>query len=85
MKNDFIIAVNIRCEPKQFEWLLKAAGISCFNIDIQHPKIYYDEQTYFLFETEDTRQSFMSKVQASRELLVEINEISFCAKGEEEQ
>lgn len=78
VKNDFEIAINIRCEPEEFEVLLKKAKINYFKHHIEHPVIYYDEQTYFVFQTKETRQSFIKKVNDCPEIIVEINEITFC-------
>lgn len=80
MQNEFVVAINIRCEVNEFKNLLNIAQINYFDERVEHPKIYYDEQTYFVFDTLETRQTLINKINNCPELQKQINEISFCER-----
>ena len=80
MQNNFLVAINIRCDVEEFKKLLDVSNISYFNYKVETPKIYYDEQTYFVFDTLETRQVLIKKINDNAELIKQINEINFCER-----
>ena len=80
LMNDFLFAINIRCEPDEYENLLKKANIEYFDFQIYHKKFYYDVQTYCVFDSLLNRQEFFEKFNKQPELKKNTNEITFCQR-----
>lgn len=82
MKNDFYVAINIRCDYNDFLGLLTKAKIKYINPREEKVKYYYDELTFCVFDIEISRQEFYEKINQFPKIKTEINEISFCLKEE---